>query len=173
MTVTKADLEALRAAPPRLNAEMHYTMGGYTETLVHSSIYAEWTSKLTRGDRTLQHAHMQLKRDMALARHKGQARVQFSFANTVRLTMTVTKADLEALRAAPLRLNTETHYTIGVGGYTETQLHTSSYAQSTGELKHGDKKLQHAHMQVRRSMSLTRHEGQANVQFNVANTVKP
>ena len=78
MTVTKTDLEALRAAKPVKNNELHYTIGGTIETQVHSSVEAERIGKLNRGDRTMQVALLKMRHDRTFSAREGYAKAQFN-----------------------------------------------------------------------------------------------
>lgn len=52
--VTRAALDRLARERPTLNAELHYTIGGSTEAVVHSNLAAEREGAMTRGERRLQ-----------------------------------------------------------------------------------------------------------------------
>lgn len=79
--ITKAELERLRAAQPTMNRELHYTIGGAVEQMVHSSVEAERIGQLTRGDRQMQKALEELRWAQAFKTREGLAKAQFN-ANT-------------------------------------------------------------------------------------------
>ncbi len=51
--VTHAAIKRLEAERPTLNEEIHYTIGGAVETIVHTSAYAEREAAITAGVRRL------------------------------------------------------------------------------------------------------------------------
>lgn len=84
--ITKMELERLRAARPRHNNELHYTIGGTIEQQVHSSLDAERIGKLNQGDRRLQEALNELRQNYELKTREGLAKAQFN-SNTQNPTM--------------------------------------------------------------------------------------
>lgn len=78
MTVTKAQLDALRAARPGLNPELLFTPDDMTVAAVHSFVEAERIGKLNQGDRIMQLSHEKLRGDLAKVRQDGFNRVQFN-----------------------------------------------------------------------------------------------
>lgn len=78
MIVTKAQLEALRAARPTLNTQMHFTPNDMTVVAVHSCVEAERIGKLNQGDKLMQLSHEKLQADLAKVRQAGFNRVQFN-----------------------------------------------------------------------------------------------
>lgn len=78
MTVTKAQLDALRAARPTLITQMHFTPDDMTVAAVHSCVEAERIGQLNKGDRIMQLSHEKLKADLAKVRQEGFNRVQFN-----------------------------------------------------------------------------------------------
>lgn len=61
--VTRNAVEQLEAQRPKLNAELHYTIGGTVEAVVHSNENAEREAAITTGSRVLQQAANDLRRE--------------------------------------------------------------------------------------------------------------
>ncbi len=78
MTITKKELDQLRANRPDQNRELHYTIGGPAEAYVHASVEAERIGRLVRGDRRLQQALQQLRQDQAFASREGLSKAHFN-----------------------------------------------------------------------------------------------
>lgn len=76
--ITKTQLEQLRAAQPTMNRELHYTIGGAIEQIVHSSVEAERIGALNRGDRIMQQALEALRNEQAFKSRVGLAKAQFN-----------------------------------------------------------------------------------------------
>ena len=76
--ITKTQLEQLRAAQPSMNRELHYTIGGAIEQIVHSSVEAERIGALNRGDRIMQQALNELRHEQAFRTREGLAKAQFN-----------------------------------------------------------------------------------------------
>ncbi|MEP0174146.1 MAG: hypothetical protein ABJH28_05155 [Paraglaciecola sp.] len=74
-------MEALRAARPFQNAELHYTPDDMTVISVHSCIEAERIGKLNKDDRIMQLSHEKFKTDLAKVRQEGFDRAQFNQAS--------------------------------------------------------------------------------------------
>ena len=77
MTVTKAQLEQMRAQRPVRNAEMHLRPEGSTVQYVHSTVEADRIAQINRGDRTLQAASNNFRTNMAAKSRAGQSRGAF------------------------------------------------------------------------------------------------
>lgn len=71
--VTRAALRRLEADRPTPNAEMHYTIGGTVETLVHSTVNAEREAATTTGSRRLAQSSQQLRTGFDNARSDNRA----------------------------------------------------------------------------------------------------
>ncbi len=76
--VTKAQLDALRAARPTLNTELHLTPDDMTVVSVHSCVEAERIGVLNKGDKRMQLSQQKLRADLEQARNEGFNRVQFN-----------------------------------------------------------------------------------------------
>ena len=58
--VTREAVTRLEAQRPTLNAQMHYTIGGTVETVVHSNVNAEREAAITAGNRRLEQSSQDL-----------------------------------------------------------------------------------------------------------------
>lgn len=76
--VTKDQLDLLKQTHPKLNKELHYTIGGTVETLVHSTLDAERIGELNKGDRLMNEADQTFRHNMAFKSREGLAKSQFS-----------------------------------------------------------------------------------------------
>ncbi|MEM6410181.1 MAG: hypothetical protein AAF683_01440 [Pseudomonadota bacterium] len=63
--VTREAIRRLEADRPTLNAELHYTIGGTIETVVHANANAEREAAITAGSRCLQESAAILRGDFA------------------------------------------------------------------------------------------------------------
>lgn len=59
--VTREAVTRLEADRPKLNAKLHYTIGGTVETVVHSNANAEREAAITAGARALQQSSERLR----------------------------------------------------------------------------------------------------------------
>ena len=62
-TVTRAGIKRLQSERPTPKAEMHYTIGGTVETVVHSNVNAEREAAITAGSRRLEQSSRDLRAD--------------------------------------------------------------------------------------------------------------
>lgn len=76
--VTKEQLAQLRAERSRPNARLEYTLDGPIHTHVVSSLDAEREVKILQGERAMQDALHDMRREQALARHQGHAKAVFN-----------------------------------------------------------------------------------------------
>ena len=73
--VTRDAVKRLEAERPTPNAEMHYTIGGTVETVVHSNVNSEREAAITAGSRRLEQSSRGLHVDF---RHpQGEARAAY------------------------------------------------------------------------------------------------
>ena len=82
--VTKEALERLRAERSVMNKQLEYTIGGAIETQVHSCVESDRIGQLNAGDRKLQQALYDMRKNQAFSFREGLARSQFNVANTVK-----------------------------------------------------------------------------------------
>ena len=75
---TKAQLDALRAARPTLDTQMHYTPDSMTVIAVHSQVERQRIGTLNKGEQLMQLSQEKLRKDLAQVRHAGYARAQFN-----------------------------------------------------------------------------------------------
>lgn len=61
--VTRDAVERVAAQRPKLNTELHYTIGGPVETVVHSNTDAEREAAISTGERRLEAASQAVRRD--------------------------------------------------------------------------------------------------------------
>ncbi|MEM9763559.1 MAG: hypothetical protein AAF968_13800 [Pseudomonadota bacterium] len=80
--VTREAIKRLEADRPTLNAELHYTMGGMVETVVHSNANAEREAAITAGSRRLRESAAILRGDFA--HENGRMRAAFVRALYIR-----------------------------------------------------------------------------------------
>lgn len=78
MPTYKAELDALRATRPTLNAELHLRPDEPTVHYVHSSTEAQRIGQLNRGDKVLTLAHIKLQKALEDVRSDGFHRAQFN-----------------------------------------------------------------------------------------------
>ncbi len=76
--ITKAELEQLRVSQPKLNNELHYTIGGTIETQVHAAVETERVSKLKHGEYRLQKALEEMRNNHVFATREGLAKAHFN-----------------------------------------------------------------------------------------------
>lgn len=76
--ITKAELERLRDAQPKKDLGLHYTIGGYTEKLVHQQVERERQIRLDDGQRKMRKALDELRQAQAFNTKEGLARAQFN-----------------------------------------------------------------------------------------------
>ncbi len=76
--ITKKALEQLRVSQPKLNNELHYTIGGSIEAQVHSEVEAQRVHKLKHGEYRLQKALQEMRHDYAFSSRKGLAKAHFN-----------------------------------------------------------------------------------------------
>lgn len=74
--ITKDQLDLLEK-PIQRNEELHYTIGGPAETVVHSSLENERIGQLHRGHRIMNEAAARLERNVAFKSREGLAKGQF------------------------------------------------------------------------------------------------
>ena len=74
-TVTRAGIDRLQAERPTPKAEMHYTIGGTVETVVHANVNAEREAAITAGSRRLEQSSRDLRANF---KHpQGEARAAY------------------------------------------------------------------------------------------------
>ena len=66
--VTHAEIKRLERERPKLNAELHYTIGGSVETIVHSNLNAEREAAITKGSRRLHQSSEHLRANFDAAK---------------------------------------------------------------------------------------------------------
>ncbi len=76
--VTKQQLAQLRAERPQPNARLEYTIDGPIHTHVVSSLEAERESRILLGERAMQDALRDMRREQALSRHHGYEKAIFN-----------------------------------------------------------------------------------------------
>lgn len=72
-TVTRDAVKRLEAERPTPNAQMHYTIGGTVETVVHSSVNAEREAAITTGNRRLTQSSQNLRANFGNTRSDARA----------------------------------------------------------------------------------------------------
>jgi len=80
--ITKEQLIQLRQNRAQPNARLEYNIDGPTHTHVISSIEAERERQITLGERAMQDALRDMRREYALSRNDGLARVSFNHTTT-------------------------------------------------------------------------------------------
>ena len=76
--VTKEQLAQFRAERSRPNARVDYTIDGPIHARVVSSLDAEREVKILLGERAMQDALHDMRREQALSRHQGHAKAIFN-----------------------------------------------------------------------------------------------
>ena len=74
--ITKEQLELLER-PLQQNKELHYTIGGTVETVVHSSVDAERIVRRNKGHRIMNEAVQDFRNNMAFKSREGLSKAQF------------------------------------------------------------------------------------------------
>ena len=74
-------LDQLCAERAQLKSHLDYTIGGETETLVHTSIEKEREQNIRQGEHTLQQALHDMRREQVLSSHNGLAKAHFNQTN--------------------------------------------------------------------------------------------
>lgn len=73
--VTREAVKRLEAQRPTSNAQLHYTIGGSVETIVHSNVNAEREAAIAAGNRLLAKASQDLR--AGFERSGGDARARY------------------------------------------------------------------------------------------------
>lgn len=81
MMITKDQLAQLRAERLYPNVRVDYTINGPIQTRIVSSLETERESRILLGERAMQDALQNLRRNQALSRHQGHAKALFNHAN--------------------------------------------------------------------------------------------
>ena len=76
--ITQAELKRLQAAQPKHDLGLHYTIGGYTEQIVHQQLERERLRKLDEGQQAMQKALAEMRYEQALKTREGLAKAQFN-----------------------------------------------------------------------------------------------
>ena len=79
--ITKDQLDLLEKPLPK-NEELHFTIGGSVETVVHSSLESERIGKRNRGHRVMNEVAVQLENNIAFKFREGLAKGQFQHSAT-------------------------------------------------------------------------------------------
>ncbi len=80
--VTKEQLMQLRANRAQPNQRLEYNIEGATQTNVVSSLEVEREHQIMLGERAMQDALRDMRREYALSRNDGLARVHFNHTTT-------------------------------------------------------------------------------------------
>lgn len=97
--VTQGALEALENQRSTPEATLEYTIGGATETIVHSNIESERSYALQTGYRRFEDASNDLHTQHAMTKNDGHAKEQFNFNKEQQKTY----ADMQREAAANAR----------------------------------------------------------------------
>ncbi len=81
MMVTKEQLAQLRAERSQPHARLEYTIDGPIHTHVVESLDAERESRILLGERAMQDALRDMRREQSLSRHHGHAKAIFNNPN--------------------------------------------------------------------------------------------
>jgi len=73
--VTQDELKRMQRERPVLNTELHYTIGGETETTVHSNLSAEREAAIANGAKRLHQMSRQVSNDFEVS--KPDARTEY------------------------------------------------------------------------------------------------
>lgn len=84
MTVTKAQLDQLRAERNTPNARVEYTPDGTDYSRVVSSRAAERECEILLGERAMQDALRDMRYEHAMSRHMGQSKADFNQHTTTK-----------------------------------------------------------------------------------------
>lgn len=76
--ITKTMLDQLRAERIRKNAQPEYSIGGPIRARVVSALEAERERKIKNGERSLQNALDNMRREQAFASHNGLVKAHFN-----------------------------------------------------------------------------------------------
>ena len=90
-TVTRDMLDYIRKARAKSNARIDYTIGGPSETHVHSSLHAQNEAAITNGERALNRAHKNIDRNYAFAANNGRAKASFNHPVATQIQTTTRK----------------------------------------------------------------------------------
>lgn len=80
MPVTRPHIEKLKASRPVPNQSMDYTIGGNTETSVHTTVESERIYAINQGEKRLLKASERVQTDHVFAANTGRAKAQFGKA---------------------------------------------------------------------------------------------
>ncbi len=82
--ITKQHLERLRAERSQPHARLEYTIDGSTHARVTASLDAERELEIQCGERAMQDALRDMRREHALSRHRGQAKALFNHQQEIK-----------------------------------------------------------------------------------------
>lgn len=78
MTVTREELDALRASLAKPQVHLTFTPDNRIETQVHSELFRQQQKRLKKGERSLQRAQENLRSELKKLRSEGQNRDAFN-----------------------------------------------------------------------------------------------
>lgn len=78
MTITRAELDALRASLSKPELQMQLTPSGMTEQWVHQDLYKRHVKTLQIGEMSLKNAQKEWRKALEDARHQGHQRAHFN-----------------------------------------------------------------------------------------------
>ena len=81
MTVTKKELDELRANLAKPEWHLSFTPDGATVQIVNQELYTRQNKQLKSGERSLMTAQEKLRTDLELVRNQGASRAEFNALN--------------------------------------------------------------------------------------------